>query len=57
MVNGDCVIGDACFIGSGAVIANKVCIANECIIGAGSTVPKNIPTSGTYVGNPVRKIS
>lgn len=57
MVNGGCRIGEICFIGSGAVIANQVSIADKSIIGAGSIVLKEISKPGTYVGNPVRRIS
>lgn len=56
MVNGGCRIGRACFIGSGAVIGNGVKIADNVIIGAGSVVLKDIVDSGTYYGNPLRKI-
>jgi len=49
-------IGDRCFIGAGAVIIDKISICSDVIIGAGAVVVKNIVDSGTYVGNPARKI-
>lgn len=56
MINGDCKIGKRCFIGSGSVIANGIHICDDVIIGCGTVVIKDITESGTYVGNPARKI-
>lgn len=56
MINGGCDIGNSCFIGSNATIANGVTICDDVVIGAGSVVVKNITESGTYVGNPARKV-
>lgn len=56
MVNGACQIGKNTFIGSNAVIVNGVSIVDNCVIGAGSVVTKDIKSSGTYVGCPVRKL-
>ncbi len=55
-INGGCTIGDRVFIGSSAVIANNLSIANDIVIGAGTVVIHPIFESGTYVGNPARKI-
>jgi len=49
-------IGDECFIGAGAVIIDKINICSEVVIGANSVVIKDITESGTYVGNPVKRI-
>jgi len=49
-------VGDRCFIGAGAIIVDKINICNDVIIGAGCVVIKDITESGTYVGNPARKI-
>jgi len=49
-------IGNRCLIGAGAVIIDKISICNDVIIGAGAVVVKDICESGTYVGNPARKI-
>lgn len=56
MINGDCKIGKRCFIGSGSVIANGIHICDDVIIGCGTVVIRDINESGTYVGNPARKI-
>lgn len=49
-------IGSRCFIGAGSVIIDKVSICDDVIAGAGSVIIKNITESGTYVGNPARKV-
>ena len=57
VINGDCSIGNRVFIGSGSVILNGISITNDVIVGAGSIVNKDIKVSGTYVGNPAKKIN
>jgi sugar O-acyltransferase (sialic acid O-acetyltransferase NeuD family) len=49
-------IGNRCFIGAGSVIIDKLTVCSDVVIGAGSTVINDITESGTYVGNPVRKV-
>ena len=49
-------IGNLCFIGAGSLISDKLTICDNVIIGAGSVVIHNINESGTYVGNPAKKI-
>lgn len=49
-------IGNRCLIGAGAIIIDKISICDDVIIGAGAVVVKSIIKSGTYVGNPERKI-
>lgn len=56
MINGGCQIGNRCFVGSNSTIAQGVSICDDVVIGAGSVVIKDITESGTYVGNPCRKI-
>ena len=56
MLNGDCKIGEACFIGSGTVVNNGIEITNNCIVGSGSLVNSNISNAGTYIGTPIRRI-
>ena len=48
-------IGNQVSIGSNATIL-PVEICNNVVIGAGAVVTKNITQSGTYAGNPARKI-
>lgn len=49
-------IGNRCLVGSGSIVIDKVSVCDDVIIGAGSIVIKDITESGTYVGNPARKI-
>lgn len=56
VINGNCIIGKEVFIGSGTIISNNIQIKASVIIGAGSLVCKNINESGTFVGNPLRKL-
>ena len=49
-------IGKRTWIGIGSSIINNLTICDDCIIGAGSTVIKDIKEEGTYTGSPVRKV-
>lgn len=49
-------VGDETWIGAGATISNNVSICPNCMIGAGTVVINDIRESGTYVGNPARRI-
>ncbi len=57
IVNGDVEIGDECFVGSGAVLRESLKITSGVVIGAGSVVISDILESGTWAGNPARKLS
>ncbi|HVI48777.1 MAG TPA: DapH/DapD/GlmU-related protein [Chitinophaga sp.] len=46
------VIGDWCFICAGAVVAGPITVGNDVIIGANSTVSKDIPDHAIAGGNP-----
>jgi acetyltransferase-like isoleucine patch superfamily enzyme len=48
-------IGNKVYIGSNSTIL-PISICDDVVIGAGSVVTKNITESGTYAGNPARKI-
>ena len=50
-------IGNMCFIGAGAVVIDKIRICDGVTVGANSVVIKDITISGTYAGNPTRKIN
>lgn len=56
VVNGDCNIGDEVFIGSNTTIYSQLSVAGKVVIGAGAVVHKDINSSGTWIGNPARKI-
>jgi acetyltransferase-like isoleucine patch superfamily enzyme len=48
-------LGNKVYVGSNSSIL-PVSICDDVVIGAGSVVTKDITESGTYVGNPARKI-
>jgi len=50
-------IGSNTWIGANVVILPKATIGENCIIGAGSVVTKEIPSNSIAVGNPARVIS
>jgi serine acetyltransferase len=45
-------IGEKVYMGNNSSVREKIHISSDVIIGANSTVVKNIITSGTYVGVP-----
>jgi len=55
-IGGCCNIGNEVFIGIGTSIIENIIISNHVIIGAGATVVDDIPSIGTYVGVPAKKI-
>ena len=48
-------VGQNTHIGIGASVCNNVSICEDCIVGAGAVVIKDIGDSGTYIGVPARK--
>ena len=56
ILNGQCSVGSGCFVGSNTVLANNVDIEDDTLISAGSVVLRSLTKSGTYIGNPLRKI-
>ncbi len=55
-VGGTVHIGECTHVGIGAVVKNNVEICNNCIIGAGAVVVKDVVESATYVGIPAKKV-
>ena len=49
-------IGKRSFMGVNSCVRDKTSIGDDCFIGAGSAVVKDINEPGVYVGVPVRKI-
>jgi len=49
-------IGRHCFIGSRSIIMPGVQIGDECIVGAGSVVTKDVPARCAVAGNPAQII-
>lgn len=55
-LGGTVSVGACSHVGIGATVKNNVDICDNCVIGAGAVVVKNICEGGTYVGVPARKI-
>lgn len=47
-------IGNDCWFGANVVVCPGVTIGDNCVIGAGSVVTKDIPANSIAVGNPCR---
>lgn len=54
-VNGECVVGEGAFIGSGTVLIQQVVVGKNVVVGAGSVVIHQL-AEGVYAGNPAQKI-
>lgn len=49
-------VGKRTWVGVGATVSNGISICQDCMIGAGAVVIKNIEIPGTYVGIPAHRI-
>lgn len=49
-------IGNNVWIGGGAIILSGVTIGDDCVIGAGAAVTRDIPAGSVAVGNPARVV-
>lgn len=49
-------IGHNVWIGGGAIILSGVTIGDDCVIGAGSVVKRDLPAGSVAVGNPARVV-
>lgn len=49
-------IGNRCWIGGSAIICPGVTIGDDCVVGAGSVVTRDIPPGVVAAGNPCRVI-
>ncbi len=49
-------IGRSCFVGGRSIIMPGVEIGDECVVGAGSVVTRNVPDRCIVAGNPARII-
>ena len=56
LFGGESTIGKGCYFGLRCTVINRIKITEDCIIGAGTVVVKNIGEKGTYVGVPARKV-
>ena len=52
----DTYIGNRCFIATRSLILGGVRIGDECIVGAGSVVTKDVPDNAIVAGNPAKII-
>ena len=52
----DTWIGKRCFIGGRSIILPGVRIGDQCIIGAGSVVTRDVPSNSVAAGNPAKVI-
>ena len=48
-------VGNRTWVGAGATVSNNISICDDCMIGAGAVVVKDIKERGTYIGVPARK--
>jgi len=55
-VSGEAEIGECSFLGTGSLIINQRKIGKNVIIGAGSSVIKDIPDNCTAIGSPAKPI-
>jgi acetyltransferase-like isoleucine patch superfamily enzyme len=49
-------IGRRCFIGARSIVLPGVTIGDECLVGSGSVVTKDVPPRSIVAGNPARVI-
>lgn len=56
IIIGQTYISDRCFVAINAIIMPGVQIGNECVIGAGSVVTKDVPANCIVAGNPAKVI-
>ncbi|RZJ41765.1 MAG: sugar O-acetyltransferase, partial [Brevundimonas sp.] len=43
------------WIGGGAIILPGVTLGDDCVVGAGSVVTRDVPPGATVMGNPARQ--
>jgi len=55
-LSGNVKIGKRTWVGIGTTVSNGITVCEDCMIGAGAVVVKDIEEPGTYVGVPVKKI-
>ncbi len=56
VVNGQVNVGNESFLGSNSVIANNVTLPDKIVVAAGTCILKSPIQTGTYIGNPAKKI-
>jgi acetyltransferase-like isoleucine patch superfamily enzyme len=56
LLHTDTYIGRNCFIGARSIIMPGIRIGDECIVGSGSVVTRDVPSHSVVAGNPARII-
>jgi sugar O-acyltransferase (sialic acid O-acetyltransferase NeuD family) len=51
VISGYCDIGESCFLGVNSTIGDRVKIAKDCVIGAGTVIVKDTEEGQVYTGN------
>lgn len=55
VISGFCHVGKSCFIGVNASVGDRVTIADDVVLGAGSVTVKDLPEKGrVYIGSPAK---
>lgn len=54
---GDIILSRNIYVGANVIFLPGIRIGSNIVIGAGTVVSKSLNSSGSYVGNPVRKVS
>lgn len=49
-------IKNGSWVGSGSIILGGITLGEDCVVGAGSIVTKDVPSKGIVVGNPAKLI-
>ena len=49
-------IGQRCFLGDSVIVLPGVAIGDDCVIGAGSVVTRDVPAGSVAAGNPARVV-
>ena len=55
-ISGNCKINDCVYLGTNSSVKENISIQDNVLIGMGGVVIQNIEESGTYVGNPLRRL-
>ena len=56
-LGGTVTVGAGTHGGIGACVRNNVCIAPDCVVGAGAVVVTDLKQTGTYVGCPAKRLN
>lgn len=50
-------MGSRCWVGLGANVRDKITVGNDCLIGMGAAVVKNVESSAVVMGVPAKVVS